>query len=96
MINFDDDDDDDDDDENIKENISTRPQIPDNPYRVFIFGATGFRKTNPLFNLISHKLDIDKNYLDAKASKAFIKCQNDTMIFTNIWQNTIQIRNAKY
>ena len=96
MINFDDDDDDDDDDENIKENISTRPQIPDNPYRVFIFGATGFRKTNPLFNLISHKLDIDKNYLDAKASKAFIKCQIDTMIFTNIWQNTIQIRNAKY
>ena len=82
--------------ENIKENISNRPQIPDNPYRVFIFGGTGFRKTNPLFNLISHKLDIDKNYLDAKASKVFIKCQNDTMIFTNIWQNTIQIRNAKY
>ena len=82
--------------ENIKENISNRPKIPDNPYRLFIFGATGFRKTNPLFNLISHKLDIDKNYLDAKASKAFIKCQNDTMIFTNIWQNTIQIRNAKY
>ena len=91
MINFDDA-----KKENIKENISNQPQIPDNSYRVFIFGGTGFRKTNPLFNLISHKLDIDKNYLDAKASKAFIKCQNDTMIFTNIWQNTIQIRNAKY
>ena len=69
MINFDDA-----KKENIKENISNQPKIPDNSYRVFIFGGTGFRKTNPLFNLISHKLDIDKNYLDAKASKAFIKC----------------------
>ena len=41
--------------ENIKENNSNWPQIPDHPYRVLIAGGSGFGKTNSLFNLMSHQ-----------------------------------------
>ena len=41
-------------------------QVPDHPYRIIIFGASGSGKTNSLFNLKSHQTDIDKIYLYAK------------------------------
>ena len=49
--------------ENIKEYNPNRPQIPDHPYRILIIGGSGSGKTNSLFNLINHQLDIDKIYL---------------------------------
>ena len=33
-------------------------QISDYPYRIFIIGGSGSRKTNSLFNLIIHQPDI--------------------------------------
>ena len=42
------------------------PQIPDHPYRELIIGGSGSGKTNSIFNLISHQLDIDKIYSYAK------------------------------
>ena len=39
---------------------------PDHPYRILITGGSGSGKTNELFNLITHRLDIDKIYLYAK------------------------------
>ena len=36
------------------------------PYRLLIIGASRSAKTNSLFNLLSHKLDIDKIYLYVK------------------------------
>ena len=41
-------------------------KIPDNPYRILIIGGLGSRKTNSLFNSITHQLDTDKNYSYAK------------------------------
>ena len=52
--------------ENIKEHNPNCPQIPDHPYRISIIGGSVSRKTNPLFNLIIHQPDIDKNHLYAK------------------------------
>ena len=38
--------------ENIKEHIPNRPNIPDDPYKIWsINGGSLFRKTNSLFNL---------------------------------------------
>ena len=34
--------------------------IPDHPYRIFINGGSGSRKTNTLLNLINKQNDIDK------------------------------------
>ena len=42
------------------------PYIPDHPYRIFIIGGSGSRKTNALLNLIKNQPDIDKIYLYAK------------------------------
>ena len=42
------------------------PQIPDHPYKIFIISGSESRKTNTLFNLISHQPDIGKIYLYAK------------------------------
>ena len=52
--------------ENIKEHDSKGPQISDHPYIILINGDSESGKTNSLFNLISHQLDIDKIYLYAK------------------------------
>ena len=47
--------------ENIKENYSNWPQIPDHLYKILIIGGTGSEKTNGLLNLISQQPDIDTN-----------------------------------
>ena len=39
---------------------------PDHPYRILMTGGSGSGKTNWLFNLITHQLDIDKIYLYVK------------------------------
>ena len=38
---------------------SHRPNIPDHPYRILIFGRSRSRKTSALLNLINHQSDID-------------------------------------
>ena len=89
MINF--------DDVTKKNNNRTYPnwtQIPDHPYRILLIRSSGSRKTNSLFNLISHQTYIDKIYLHAKYlyeakyqflvnidSKAFIEYSNDIDIY---------------
>ena len=46
--------------ENIKEHDQNWLKIPDQiPYRILIIGGLGSGKTNSLFNLISHQLDIE-------------------------------------
>ena len=49
--------------QDIKERDPNWPQILYNPYRTVLVGGSGFWKTNPLSNLISHQPDIDKIYL---------------------------------
>ena len=44
----------------IKEHNPNRSQIPAPPYRILIIESSGSGKTNSLFNLMSHQLDIDK------------------------------------
>ena len=41
-------------------------QISDHSYRILIVGGSGSGKTNSLFNLITHHVDITKNYLYTK------------------------------
>ena len=55
MINFDDY-----TNENIIEQNSKWPYIPDHPYRILIVGGSGSGKTNALLNLINNQPDIDK------------------------------------
>ena len=52
--------------ENNKEHNEKQLFIPDHPYRIFIIGGSGSRKTNTLLNLTKEKNDIDKIYLYAK------------------------------
>ena len=52
--------------EYINEHNSNWPEILDHPYRIFINGDSGSRKTNLLFNLINQQSDIDKIYLYTK------------------------------
>ena len=52
--------------ENNKEHNEKQLFIPDQPYRIFIIGGSGSRKTNTLLNLTKEKNDIDKIYLYAK------------------------------
>ena len=61
MVNFDDI-----SKENKKNLNSNWPQVPDHPYGVLTTRGSESRKTNSLFNLISHQLGIDKIYLHAK------------------------------
>ena len=61
MINFDDY-----TNENLIENNSKWPYIPDHPYRILIIGGSGSGKTNALLNLINNQPDIDIIYLYAK------------------------------
>ena len=50
----------------IIEHDTNWPHIPGHPYRILIIGGSGSGRTSSLFNLISHQLDINKNYLYAK------------------------------
>ena len=52
--------------ENNKDLSEKWPYIPDHPYRIFIIGGSGSRKTNALLNLIKEKDDIDNICLYAK------------------------------
>ena len=52
--------------ENIIEQNSKLPYIPDHPYRILIIGRSGSGNTNALLNLINNQPDIDKIYLHAK------------------------------
>ena len=52
--------------ENKTEHNPKWSYIPGHPYRVFIIGVSGSRKTNPLLNLINDQPDIDKIYLYTK------------------------------
>ena len=52
--------------ENTKKHNPSWIQVPDHPYRILLIRSSGLRKTNSLFNLISHQPDIDKIYLYAK------------------------------
>ena len=54
--------------ENIKENKSNWPEIPDHPYRILIITGSGSGKKNSQFNLVDQSPDIDKMYLYAKDS----------------------------
>ena len=49
--------------ENITENNPNFPQIFDHLCRILINGGSWSGKTNPLFNLINHQLDIVEIYL---------------------------------
>ena len=51
---------------NIKEHNTNWPQISHHQYRSLVIGSSGSGKPNSLFNLISHRPDIDKIYLCAK------------------------------
>ena len=53
---------------NIKENNTNWPQIYDHCYRILITGGSGCGKTNSLFHVISHRLNVDKIYLYVKNS----------------------------
>ena len=44
--------------ENIKEHNANWLKIPDNPYRILIFGDSGSGKTNTLLNLTKQNLFI--------------------------------------
>ena len=57
MINFDDV-----TNEDTKRHNQNWPQIPDHPYRILITAGSGSGKTNSLFYLIIHQLNIDKIY----------------------------------
>ena len=52
--------------ENIKEYNPNWLQILDHLYRILIIGTSRSRKTNSLFNLVSHQPNIDKIYLYTK------------------------------
>ena len=52
--------------ENIKEYNPNWLQILDHLYRILIIGTSRSRKTNSLFNLVSHQPNINKIYLYAK------------------------------
>ena len=54
--------------ENIKEHNLNWSQIPHHSYRILIIGGPGYAKANSLFNLISHRVDIDKVYLNANGT----------------------------
>ena len=52
--------------EDIKEHNPDWLEIPDYPFRTFIFGESGSGKTNALLNLINHEPNTDKMFLYAK------------------------------
>ena len=54
--------------ENIKEPLNW-PQIPDHPYGILMIGGSESGKSNSLFILISHQLNIDLHAKDLYAAK---------------------------
>lgn len=52
--------------ENKQEVNPQRLQIPDHPCSILIVDGSGSEKTNALFNLTNHQLDIDKIFLYVK------------------------------
>ena len=54
--------------ENIKEHNLNWSQIPHHTYRILTIGGSGCAKANSLFNLISHRVVIDKVYLNANGT----------------------------
>ena len=74
MINFDDI-----TKENIREYNRNWKQIPDHQQRILITGGSESRKTNLLFSLISHHLDIDQIF---NMLKIYMK-QNISCLLTN-------------
>ena len=61
--------------EETKEHNQNWPQYLDHPYKILIIGGFGSGKTNSLFNVIIHQLDIDRIYLYAKEAKYEAKYQ---------------------
>ena len=49
--------------EKIKEHNPNRPQIPDHPYRILIFGGSGSEKTNSVLNFINHQPDMINSFI---------------------------------
>ena len=52
--------------EQAKDYNPNSPQTPNHQYRILIIGGSGSGKSNSLFNLRSHRPDIDNFYLYAK------------------------------
>ena len=58
-----------------KKHKRTKPKLAKNPddlYKILIIEGPASGKTNLLFNLIAHQLDISNNYLYAKTSNEAI------------------------
>ena len=60
--------------ENLEEHNPNWPKIPDHSYRILTVGDSGSGKTSSLFNLISHKPDINEIYVLKIATKQNISC----------------------
>ena len=60
--------------ENIEEHNPNWPKNPDHSYRILTVGDSGSGKTSSLFNLISHKLDINEIYMLKIPTKQNISC----------------------
>ena len=83
-----------------KKHNSNWPQIPDQPYKIWITGGSGSGKTNSLFDLISHQPDIDNIYLYAndphevkyqllisKQERTGLNYLNDSKAFIEYWND---------
>ena len=86
--------------EKIKEHNSNQQPIPDHPYRKLIIEGSRSGKATSLFNLISHRTDIDKIYLYAKdpyegkyqllinkRDSTGLKHLNDSKVFIEYWND---------
>ena len=69
--------------ENVKEHNSNWLQIPDHTYRILIIRDSGSGKTKSLFNLISHKPDIDIIYIYAKVLMLINKRESTALMHLN-------------
>ena len=59
-----------------KKHNSNWLQIPDQTYRIIIIGGSLSGKTNPLFHLITHQLDIDKFIYMLKSMRSKMSIAN--------------------
>ena len=86
--------------EKIKEYNSNQQPIPDHPYRKLIIEGSRSGKATWLFNLVSHRTDIDKIYLYAKdpyegkyqllinkRDSTGLKHLNDSKVFIEYWND---------
>ena len=60
--------------ENMTEHIRNWPQVLDHPYKILIVGGSGSKKTNSLFNLISHQISTKFIYMLKIPVKENINC----------------------